>query len=477
MQQTFKTMMWCLAVPLAVLMSGCNPDDDHGPAAGARDTAPPSVVSTIPTAGATGVALNRNLTATFNEAMDATTITIATFTLTQGGTTVPGVVTYVGTVATFDPTSNLAAGTLYAATVTTGAKDQASNALAVNKTWSFTTGTTADNTAPTVSSTVPAPAATGVATNGNIVANFSEAMDVATITTATFTLTQGGTTVPGAVTYVGTVATFDPTSDLAASTLSTATVTTGVKDLAGNPLAVNKTWSFTTGTGPAASLAPVNLGTAGNFAILSKSGITNVPTSAVTGHIGVSPIDATAIVGFPLTLDASGTFATSSPQLVGRAYAANYTSPTPANLTTAVSDMETAFTDAAGRPTPSYTELGAGDISGLTLVPGLYKWGTGVLMSTDVTLNGGPNDIWIFQIAGGITQASGARILLPGGALPKNIFWQTFGPVALNTTAHLEGIVLSQTEITLATGATVNGRLLSQTAITLDSSTITEPAP
>ena len=238
-----------------------------------------------------------------------------------------------------------------------------------------------------------------------------------------------------------------------------------------------------TGSGGAAlapsaigGLAPVNLGTAGNFAILAKTGISTVPTSKVTGDMGVSPIAATAMTGFSLILDSTGTFSTSS-QVTGKAYAADYTSPTPSNLTTAVSNMEAAYTDAAGRPTPNFTELGSGDISGLTLVPGLYKWGTGVLISTDVILSGGPNDVWIFQIAGGITQASGARVLLAGGALPKNIFWQAAGTVALNTTAHMEGIVLSQTGITLATGATVNGRLLAQTAVTLDASTVTQPAP
>ena len=370
----------------------------------------------------------------------------------------------------------LTASTLYEAIVTTGAKDQAGNALAANKTWTFTTGATADSTLPTVISTVPADTAIGVATNGNIAANFSEAMDASTITTSTFTLAQGGTAVAGVVTYSGTVATFDPTGNLTASTLYTATVTTGVKDLAANALAANKTWTFTTGTGPVAGLAPVNLGTAGNFAILSKSGITNVPTSAVTGHIGVSPIDSTAITGFPLTLDGTGTFAT-TPQVTGNVYAANYTAPTPANLTTAVSDMETAFTDAAGRTGPDFTERGSGDISGLTLVPGLYKWGTGVLISTDVTLSGGATDVWIFQISGGITQASAANMVLSGGALAKNIFWQTAGAVALGTGAHLEGNVLSQTEITLEAGATVNGRLLSQTAVNLISSTVTKPAP
>ncbi|MBM2855035.1 MAG: Big 5 protein [Steroidobacteraceae bacterium] len=336
-------------------------------------------------------------------------------------------------------------------------------------------GNSPDTTAPTVSSTTPGDLATGVAISGNIAATFSEAMNVATITTATFTLRQGATPVPGAVTYAGTVATLNPTNDLAANTVLTATITTGARDVAGNALAVNKTWSFTTGAAAGAGPAPVSLGTAGNFVILAKSGISTVPSSAVTGDIGVSPIDSTAITGFSLVLDATGTFSTAS-QVVGMAFAADYTSPTPANLTTAVSNMEAAYTDAAGRSLPDFTELGSGDISGLTLVPGLYKWGTGVLISTDVTLNGGPNDVWIFQIAGGITQASGVRVLLAGGALPKNIFWQSSGVVALDTTAHMEGVILAQTAITLATGATVNGRLLSQTAVTLDASTVTQPA-
>jgi len=227
---------------------------------------------------------------------------------------------------------------------------------------------------------------------------------------------------------------------------------------------------------PATGPAPVVLGTAGYFVILAKSGIDTVPNSVVTGDIGVSPIDSTAITGFSLILDASTTFSTST-QVTGMVFAADYTPPTPTNMTTAISDMETAYTDAAGRPTPDFTELGAGDISGLTLVPGLYKWGTGVLISTDVTLSGGADDVWIFQIAGGITQASASSVILTGGALPKNIFWQVFGAVAIDTNAHFEGIILCQTEITLSTGASINGRLLSQTAVTLDQSTVTQPAP
>jgi len=337
-------------------------------------------------------------------------------------------------------------------------------------------GLTHVSNAPTVTATTAADLATGVATNRDITATFSKPMDGTTLTSTTFTLTQGAMLVPGAVTYTGSVATLNPTNNLPANSLLTATITTGAKDMAGNALAVAKTWSFTTGAGAAAGPAPVTLGSAGNYAVLAKSGISTVPNSVVTGDIGVSPITSTALTGFALTMDSTGTFSTSS-QVVGKVYAADYSSPAPTNLTAAVSDMEAAYADAAARTTPDFTELGSGNIGGLVLVPGLYKWGTGVSILTDVTLNGGPNDVWIFQIAGGITQASGIRILLAGGALAKNIFWQSAGVVALNTTAHLEGIVLSQTGITLATGATVNGRLLAQTAVTLDGSTVTQPAP
>ncbi|MDO8733697.1 MAG: ice-binding family protein [Elusimicrobiota bacterium] len=441
----------------------------------AADTTAPTVSSTIPADAATGIAVNANITATFSEAMSTATITTATFTLKQGATLVPCVVTYAGTVATLNPSGNLAGSTLYTANITIGVKDLAGNALAVNKSWSFTTIANPDTTPPTVSSTIPADAAISIAVNGNITATFSEAMDAATITDATFTLKQGTTSIAGAVTYAGTVATFNPTSNLTASTAYTATITMGVKDLAGNALAVAKIWGFTTGTTTSAGPSPVNLGTAGDYVILTKSGISTVPTSAITGNIGVSPIDQTAITGFSETADASNTFSTAS-QVTGRIYAADYTEPTPTNLTTAVSNMETAYTDAAGRALPDFTELGAGEIGGLTLVPGLYKWGTNVLITTDVTLSGGPNDVWIFQISGGITQASAAKVILTGGALPKNIFWQTFGAVEIGTTAQFNGVILTQTAINMRTGATVNGRLLAQTAVTLDQNTVTQPA-
>jgi len=223
--------------------------------------------------------------------------------------------------------------------------------------------------------------------------------------------------------------------------------------------------------------APVDLGSAGNFAVLAKSGISTTGTTNITGDIGVSPIAATAITGFGLIMDSSNEFSTSS-LVTGRVYAADYAVPTPANMTTAVSDMETAYTDAAGRTLPDFTELGAGNISGKTLVPGLYKWGTGLLIdNTGVTLSGGANDVWIFQIAGTLTVNSGAIVTLSGGAQAKNIFWQVAGQTTLGTTSVFNGNILCQTAIVLNTGATLNGRALAQTAVTLDANAIVKPTP
>lgn len=219
---------------------------------------------------------------------------------------------------------------------------------------------------------------------------------------------------------------------------------------------------------------PVNLGTAASFAILSQTGISTVPPSAITGDMGVSPISATAITGFSLTMDASNVFST-SPQVTGKVYAANYAPPTPANLTTAIGDMQHAFTDAAGRA-PGVTELGGGNLGGAILLPGVYKWGTSVLIPTSVTLVGLPTDVWIFEIAQNLTLSSSASVLLLGGQ-PRNVFWQVSGGVTLGSKAHLEGVVLARTAITLGSTASVNGRLLSQTGVTLIQNTIVRPAP
>ena len=230
------------------------------------------------------------------------------------------------------------------------------------------------------------------------------------------------------------------------------------------PGSANRT-SAPLGIGP----APVRLGAAGNFALLSKTGITDVYASAVTGDVGTSPITGAALL-------------LSCGEVTGRIFVVNAAGPACAindatTLTASVLDMETAYLDAEGRTSPDFTELGAGEIGGLTLRPGLYKWGTSLLITNDVTLAGGPNDVWIFQVAGTLDEASATRVTLTGGALAKNIFWQVAGAVSIGTTAHFEGVVLAKTMVAAKTGASVNGRLLAQTAVTLQMNSITQPAP
>ncbi len=198
-----------------------------------------------------------------------------------------------------------------------------------------------------------------------------------------------------------------------------------------------------------------------------------MPTSLITGDVGLSPAAASYITGFSLTK--AGPQWT-SPQVTGSVFAADNDAPTPTNLTTAIGSMQAAYTDAANRPTPNFLNLGNGAIGGLTLVPGLYRWNSAVTISSDVTLAGGTNDVWIFQITGDLTETATKSMKLLGGSQAKNIFWQVAGAVSLGTTSHSEGIVLSKTAIQLGTGATINGRLLAQTAINIAGSTVTAPA-
>jgi hypothetical protein len=333
---------------------------------------------------------------------------------------------------------------------------------------------TADTTSPTIASSYPVGGATGVATTATISADFSEAMAAATLGQASFSLKNGTADVPGEVTSFDNTVAFSPSSDLALNTTYTATITTAATDVAGNALAAAYSWSFTTDATAPVGPSPVRLGAAGKYAILAKSAISNVPTSAVTGNVGLSPAAASYITGFSLTK--AGT-SWSSPQIVGGVFAADNDPPTPSNLTTAVGNMQTAYTDAAGRPTPQFNDLGAGTIGGLVLTPGLYKWSSSVTIPTDITLSGAANDTWIFQITGDLKMSEAKKMTLIGGARAKNIVWQVAGAVDLGTTSHAEGIVLSQTAITMGTGASINGRLLAQTAVTIASSTVTTPAP
>ncbi len=216
-----------------------------------------------------------------------------------------------------------------------------------------------------------------------------------------------------------------------------------------------------------AILMPINLGVAGNFVILSKTGITSVYKSSITGDIGTSPItgaamvvDCTEVTGSVFSVDAAGP-------------ACKTTSAT--MLTAAIGDMQTAYTAAAGRNTPDYVNLGAGTIGGKTLLPGLYKFTSSVNILTDITISGSSTDIFIFQVAGTLKMSSGVRVTLEGGALAKNIFWQVAGSVTFGTTSHFEGNILGQTGINLQTGASINGRMLAQTAVTLQMNAVNKP--
>ena len=215
-------------------------------------------------------------------------------------------------------------------------------------------------------------------------------------------------------------------------------------------------------------LKKVDLGLAGNFTILSKSGITDVYRSSITGDVGASPISGTAIL---LRCN----------EVTGTIYTVTAAGPlpcriiNPSRLTTSVLNMQTAYTDAAGRSNPNYLNLGAGNIGGKTLKKGLYKWSTGVIIPTNVTISGSATDIWIFQVAGTLKMSSGVKIILSGGALARNIFWQSSGAVTLGSTSHFEGTILGMTAINLLTGASINGRLLAQTAVTLQMNSVNSP--
>jgi hypothetical protein len=259
----------------------------------APDVTPPMVTSTINANGATNVSINTKVGAFFTEAIDPLTITSTTFTLMQGTTPVAGTVNGVAFAVTFTPATSLTPNTVYTATLTTGVKDLAGNALASPYTWSWTTAAVPDTTSPTVSSTIPVNNDTSMSINSALAAVFSEAMDPSTVNSATFILMQGATLVPGTVTYLGVTAAFVPTTALAYNTMYTATISTGAKDLAGNPLAANYQWSFTTnnnGGGGGVTLSSDKAITSFSFVLPAVTGIINetAKTIAVTVPVGTN---------------------------------------------------------------------------------------------------------------------------------------------------------------------------------------------
>jgi hypothetical protein len=222
---------------------------------------------------------------------------------------------------------------------------------------------------------------------------------------------------------------------------------------------------------------PIDLGAACGFAVLSKSGISTVPNSVITGDIGVSPIAAAAMTGFSLTADASTAFSTST-QVDGQCLAANYGGATPATMTAAISAMEAAFTEGSSRVATYASNLGGGTIGDKTLYSGVYEFTVKITIDLDVTFDAqdDPNAVFIVKTTDQLFMAAGKNVILKNGARADNIFWHAMGGIQVNAGAHMEGNLLSATTIDFITGSSLNGRALAQTAIALQMATITKPA-
>jgi hypothetical protein len=387
----------------------------------------PTVLSTIPLAGATGVPLNQHLLATFSEAMNPATVNApGTFTLAfaavggVAGAAVPGTTTYIaGTnTATFAPTVNLLPNKAYTATIDTAAQSAYGNNLAADKIWSFTTGATIDATPPTVVMTAPVSGAPAVPTNQIITAMFSEAMDPATITapgTFTVAIFGGGANVPGTVGYSGTTATFTPTTSLAPNAHFTVTISTAAKDLSGNALVPGvapNPWSFNTTATPDTTPPTITLTAPANVQ-------PNVPVNSAVSATFSEAMN-------PLTITASGTFTLAVAGTGGAAV--------PGVVTyNAATDMATFTPNAPLAPSAEYTatiSTAATDLFGNALAPGID-----------------PNP-WSFFT--GVTGAPVGPAL--GAAAPMGIFGGGAGMTNMGTDTIINGDIATTAVSTAVTG-------------------------
>jgi hypothetical protein len=450
-----------------LLLAGCNgadkddtsnPDDtaDTDTDTDSDDTLAPAALSALPLDGSVDVALNRTVSVTFSEALDPASVSPTTFILTADGTPVDGTVSLMGVTATFTPTNILEVSTMYDAEVTTGVTDLAGNPLVAAYSWSFTSGETVDETAPTVLSTSPSNYATDVAVTRAVRAYFSEAPDPATINDTNFSVMMGTEPVSGTFAIDGATVTFTPSSDLVDATLYDAVVSDAVLDLAGNAMAEPFAWSFTTGQAAAAP-GSVDLQSAADFAVLAGSTVVSTGLTEILGNLGVSP--GTAVDGFPPGI------------VVGSVHAGN-----PA-AALAQLDLTTAYNDAAGRSTAPISV--SGNLGGQTLAPGLYVSDSSLEISSgDLTLDGAGNEnaVWIFQMPSSFTTTEGRQVILIGSAKAANVYWQVGSSATLGTTSVMVGNILADQSITLETGATLNGRALTRIgAVALDSNVIQLP--
>lgn len=516
----YKCLAWVAAVLVTTAVAGCGGGGGDGgqkPVLGGvveQDTTRPTVTLAIPAAGATGVASNANVNVTFNENMSTPSIDGTSFTVTgPGATAVAGTVTYAADTktATFTPATAFPYNTLMTATVTTGATDLAGNALASDFTWSFTTAP--DTTPPTVTSVSPADLNQQACAQSSVNATFSESVDAATITASTVKLqTSGpplGTALNGSVTYdaASKTAIFTPTAPLTIGTNYTATVTTGVKDLAGNALASDKVWTFTSNgqTCPPPTASSITLGTAARFGNLGgAAGTTNTGTlTVVDGDIGTTATTTSAITGFH---DSSGDIYTETGSNMGAVNGKIYSctvstlGPTSAAVNpTSCSianqgrmDAQTAYDNLSPASLPGGTDPGAGQLGGLTLAPGTYKAAGGSFQITgsDLVLDaqGNANAVWVFQTASTLTVGGpGAprSVSLINGAVSKNVFWRVGTSATINAAGGgtMVGTILASSAVSFSTVGnvavvTLNGRAVGLNAsVTMTNTVVNLPAP
>ncbi len=411
----------------------------------------PTVVSTAPAASATNVPINDNVSVTFSNPMDVTTLNSGTLVLkTVIGTVVPTTISYANKIVVLNPTGQLLPNSVYTASISTGVRNTSGVPLATATSWSFTTANSADLTRPTVLSTNPADTANNVFLNQSVNATFSKAMLGSSLNTGSFSVAG----VSGTVKYdtANNIATFTPSANLLPNTTYTATLGMGATDLAGNSLLTPKVWSFTTGIQTSQRI--ITLGAASNYAVLAGSTVTNAGPTILNGDLGVSP--GTSVTGFP-------------PGLVNGAIHMGDAVAAAAKV-----DLLAAQLDAAGR-------LGAvtlaGDLSGLTLTPGLYKNSSSVMLSAgSVTFDaqGDVNAVFILQVGSTLTTSPGTQVILAGGAQAANIYWSVGTSATLGVNSIFKGIILSEASITVNTGAVTEGTLLTKTgAVTLQANTVT----
>jgi len=424
-----KSSAWLILFFLATTMWQCNKDDYTGETVGVC----PKVISTDPDSGATNVALGKIITATFNEVMDSSTINESTFLLKQGTDLIAGKVTFVDSTATFTPTSPLAANTVYTGIITTGAIDLAGNSPVKNYVWKFSTGN-----APIINYEY------------DVVLSASPTIGGSTL--------GGGTFAEGALVNAKAV----PKTDY-----------TFVNWTEGeNIVSVNANYSFIIDrnrtlkanfTGTSLNADSITLGSAGNFAVLSGSGVTNIGVNTmITGNVGSYP---TATMNGILSGNVNGVFYINADPIVG----------------VAKTDLTAAYNEAQGRSLNAISL--PGQLGGLTLVPGLYVnsissgiSGTGTNGILTLDAGGDANAVWVFKMGSTLVTDAGTSIVLAGGAQSKNIYWSVGSSATLGTNSIFYGTILADQSITLTTGAKLYGRALTRIgAVTLESNIIVKP--